>query len=163
MSTRRQVRHSTSTSTSTRKNHFESSVDPPSTYSQDIFRVTFRVQEDTIPSRENVLTPTRSTQDELKRPFQLRVEDFDNIYNISDAASYVERGELPQAQIVERGELPQAQTVMMYVRSLSNILEYDQSGVAECQRWFIGQIGGVLSDVLRLCYPTFGGTQLVCR
>ena len=130
-------------------NHFESSVDPPSA-NKELFSLIYQVHE-SVPSRSNIPIPNKLPQNMREHPFLVRREDFDALYHIQDAVPSVEREELSRAELV-----------MMYLRSFRNILENDLSSVEELWVRIIGHMGVVLADVLQLCYPTFGGTQLVC-
>lgn len=130
-------------------NHLESSVDPPLANNEELFSLIHQVHE-SVPLRDNVPVPNSLSVSMREHPFRLQWKDFDKFYRIQDAVPSVESGEVSRAELV-----------IMYLRSFHNILTYDLSSVEEFQERIIRHMGTVLADVLQLCYPTFGGTQLV--
>ena len=94
--------------------------------------------------------PNSLPQEMRENAWGLNQENFDTFYNVQERMQHVEKGELSHIQLVA-----------LYLRSFHNLLEYDLQGVEELKDRFVRHFGNILADILELCYPQLGTSQMV--
>ena len=118
-----------------------SSVDSPPSNHQEIARlVGTMVEENGLPECD--IIPASLPRSMSEQSPRLNQDDFDTFFDVKEKQEQLKASDVTPAQLVA-----------LYLRSFSNMLEYDLDSVEQLKERYIVFFGNVLADVLEIFYP----------